>query len=310
MTIAALRTPDDRFANLSGWPYSPRYVEDLKGYDGLRMHYVDEGPRDAKATFLMIHGEPSWAYLFRKMIPVFTGAGHRAVAVDMFGFGRSDKPSDDNAYTYHFHRNALLAFVERMDLRNICLVVQDWGGLLGLTLPMEAPGRYTRLLVMNTGLPVGEEAPAGFAMWRAFNRSQPDLNVGALMKRATPILTEAEMAAYDAPFPDQRYKGGVRRFPELVMLKEQGAADLTPLSKDGVETSRRARQFWSEQWTGDSFMAIGCQDPVLGPPAMHFLRGLIKGCPPPMEVAEAGHFVQEWGGPIAEAALTRFGLAT
>ncbi len=308
MPIEALRTPDDRFATLPGWPFRPRYVEGLKGYDGLRMHYVDEGPKDAKVAFLCIHGEPSWSYLFRKMIPVFTGAGHRAVAVDLFGFGRSDKPVDDNVYTFHFHRNALLAFVERMDLKNICLVVQDWGGLLGLTLPMEAPQRYTRLLVMNTGMPAGEEAPAGFAMWRAFNRSQPDLKVGELMKRATPILTPEEMAAYDAPFPDQRYKGGVRRFPELVMLKEQGAADLTPLSKDGVETSLRARKFWSEDWKGDSFMAIGMQDPVLGPPSMHFLRKFIKDCPEPMEVADAGHFVQEWGEPIAAAALEKFGL--
>ncbi|MFN3959907.1 MAG: haloalkane dehalogenase [Parvularculaceae bacterium] len=308
MTIDALRTPDDRFENLPGWPYAPRYVEGLKGYEGLRMHYVDEGPADAAVTFLCIHGEPSWAYLFRKMIPVFTRAGHRAVAVDMFGFGRSDKPVDDDVYTYHFHRNALLAFVERINLKNICLVVQDWGGVLGLTLPMAAPERYTRLIVMNTGLPGGEDAPAGFAMWRAFNRSQPDLKVGELMKRATPILTPEEMAAYDAPFPDQRYKGGVRRFPELVMLKEQGAPDLTPLSKEGVETSLRARKFWSEDWKGESFMAVGMQDPVLGPPSMKFLRSFIKGCPEPMEIAEAGHFVQEWGEPIAEAALKQLRL--
>lgn len=307
MPVEALRTPDDRFAKLAGWPFPPRYVEGLKGYEGLRMHYADEGPPDAQVTFLCIHGEPSWAYLFRKMIPVFTGAGHRAVAVDMFGFGRSDKPVDDNVYTYHFHRNALLAFVERLDLRNVCLVVQDWGGLLGLTLPLAAPQRYTRLIVMNTGLPAGEEAPEGFAMWRAYARSQPDLHVGDLMKRATPILTDAEMAAYDAPFPDQRYKGGVRRFPELVMLKEQGKP-LTPLSAEGVETSLAARKFWSQDWAGESFMAVGMQDPVLGPPAMQFLRTMIKGCPEPMEVAEAGHFVQEWGGPIARAALTKFGI--
>ena len=306
MPINALRTPDSRFANLADWPYRPRYVEGLAGFDGLRLHYVDEGPRDAKTTFLCIHGEPSWSYLFRKMIPVFTAAGHRAIAVDMFGFGRSDKPVDDNVYTYHFHRESLLAFVERLDLKNICLVVQDWGGVLGLTLPLTAPRRYSRLLVMNTGLPAGEEAPAGFAMWRAFNRSQPDLNVGELMKRATPIMSKAEMAAYDAPFPDRSYKGGVRRFPELVMLKEQGAADMTPLAKEGVETSLAARKFWKDDWTGESFMAIGMQDPVLGPPSMQFLRSFIRGCPPPMEVAEAGHFVQEWGEPIARAALGAF----
>ncbi|GAB4516510.1 MAG: haloalkane dehalogenase [Amphiplicatus sp.] len=312
MTIKALRTPDERFSNLPGWPYQPRYVEDLPGYEGLRMHYVDvapEGrPKDGP-VFLCIHGEPTWAYLFRKMIPVFVAAGGRAVAVDMFGFGRSDKPVEDATYTYHFHRNSLLAFVERLDLKDVCLVVQDWGGLLGLTLPLAAPERYTRLIVMNTGLPAGEEAPEGFAMWRAFNRSQPDLDVAALMKRATPVLTDAEAAAYAAPFPDQSYKGGVRRFPELVMLKEKGAADLTPLSKEGVETSLRARKFWSEEWTGESFMAIGMQDPVLGPPAMRALRKFIRGCPEPMEVAEAGHFVQEWGEPIARAALERFGLA-
>ncbi len=307
MTIEALRTPDDRFDGLSGWDYAPHYVEDLPGYEGLRMHYADEGAADADVTFLCIHGEPSWAYLFRKMMPVFTGAGHRAIAVDMFGFGRSDKPVDDETYTYHFHRDALLAFVEKLDLKNVCLVVQDWGGLLGLTLPMAAPERYTRLIVMNTGLPGGEEAGEGFAMWRAYNRANPDLDVGGLMKRATPILTDAEVAAYDSPFPDQSYKGGVRRFPELVMLKEEGK-DLTPASSEGVETSLAARKFWSEDWAGDSFMAIGMQDPVLGPKAMHILKKIIKNCPEPVEVAEAGHFVQEWGEPIAKAALEKFGI--
>ena len=312
MAIKALRTPEDRFSNLPGWPYAPRYLDDLPGYEGLRMHYVDEGPHspnkgDAAVTFLCIHGEPSWAYLFRKMIPVFTGAGHRAVAVDMFGFGRSDKPVDDDVYTYHFHRNALLAFVERLDLKNICLVAQDWGGVLGLTLPMSAPERYSRLLVMNTGLPGGEEAGEGFAQWRAFNRSQPDLDVAALMKRATPVLSDAEAAAYGAPFPDQSYKGGVRRFPELVMLKEQGK-ELTPASAEGVETSLAARKFWSQDWIGETFMAIGMKDPVLGPPAMYALKKMIKGCPDPMEIADGGHFVQEWGEPIAKAALEAFRL--
>lgn len=308
MKINALRTPDDRFDNLPGWSFAPHYVDDLPGYEGLRMHYVDEGPADAEVTFLCIHGEPSWAYLFRKMIPVFTGAGHRAIAVDMFGFGRSDKPTDDDVYTYHFHRNALLSFVEKMDLKNVCLVVQDWGGLLGLTLPMAAAHRFSRLIVMNTGLPGGEVAGEGFAAWRAFNRANPDLNVGGLMKRATPILSDAEAAAYDAPFPDQSYKGGVRRFPELVMMKSSAEEPLTPLSSEGVETSLAARKFWTNDWTGESFMAIGMQDPVLGPPAMHYLRSIIKGCPEPMEIADAGHFVQEWGEPVAREAIAKFGI--
>jgi pimeloyl-ACP methyl ester carboxylesterase len=308
MTINALRTPDERFANLPGWPYTPKYIDDLPGYEGLRMHYVDEGQREGP-TFLCIHGEPSWAYLFRKMAPVFTGAGHRFVALDLFGFGRSDKPVDDETYTYHFHRDSLLAFVEYMNLRDVCLVVQDWGGLLGLTLPMAAPERYTRLIVMNTGLPAGENAGEGFAAWRAFNRSQPDLDVGGLMKRATTVLSDAEAAAYSAPFPDQSYKGGVRRFPELVMLKGGEGEDLTPEASEGVETSLKARKFWSEDWNGESFMAIGMQDPVLGPKPMHMLRKMIKNCPEPMEVADAGHFVQEWGEPIAKAALEKFGIA-
>ena len=160
---------------------------------------------------------------------------------------------------------------------------------------------------MNTGLPGGESAGDGFAAWRAFNRQNPDLDVGGLMKRSTPILSDEEVAAYNAPFPDQRYKGGVRRFPELVMLKE-GDAPLTPASSEGVETSLNARKFWSEDWTGESFMAIGMQDPVLGPPAMAYLRATIKNCPEPMEIAEGGHFVQEWGAPIAKSALERFGL--
>lgn len=308
MPIKALRTPDERFKNLPGWDYAPNYIEDLPGYEGLRMHYVDKGPQDGM-TFLCIHGEPSWSYLFRKMAPVFLSAGHRFVAVDMFGFGRSDKPVDDDVYTYHFHRDALLAFVERMDLKNVCLVVQDWGGLLGLTLPMEAPARYTHLIVMNTGLPAGENAGEGFAAWRAFCKANPDLDVGGLMKRATPILSDEEAAAYAAPFPDQSYKAGVRRFPELVMLKGAEGEALTPSASEGVETSLRARKFWSEDWTGESFMAIGMQDPVLGAPAMAHLRATIKNCPEPMEVAEAGHFVQEWGEPIAKAALAKFDAA-
>ena len=307
MTINALRTPDERFTNLPNWDYLPHYIDTLPGYEGMRMHYADEGPKDG-ITFLCIHGEPSWAFLFRKMVPIFLEAGHRFVAPDMFGFGRSDKPVDDETYSYHFHRKALLAFVEALDLKNVCLVVQDWGGLLGLTLPLEAPERYSRLLVMNTGLPAGENAGKGFASWRAFCKANPDLNVGGLMKTATPILTPEEVAAYDAPFPDQSYKGGVRRFPELVMMTTGKGVPLTPEASEGVETSLRARKFWSERWSGDSFMAIGMQDPVLGPKAMAHLHAMIKDCPEPLEVADAGHFVQEWGAPIAKAALKKFDI--
>jgi haloalkane dehalogenase len=223
----------------------------------------------------------------------------RVVAPDLFGFGRSDKPVDDAWYSFERHRNHLIQFIEQLDLKNVLLVVQDWGGLLGLTLPMAAPQRFGHLLVMNTGLGTGT-VTEGFKAWRTFNNSQPDLAVGRLIQRGTPHLTAQEVAAYDAPFPDIRFKAGVRAFPNLVPDSEDAP---------GAAISRHAMRFWSEQWQGQSFMAIGMKDPVLGPPAMMSLRRVIHGCPAPMEVPEGGHFVQEWGGPIAEAALAHFGLS-
>ena len=151
-----LRTPDERFANLPGYPFAPHYVEDLDGYRGLRVHYLDEGPRDAGKVFLCLHGQPTWSYLYRRMIPVFTAAGHRVVAPDLPGFGRSDKPADDARYTFMFHRDMLKNLVERLDLRNVVLTVQDWGGLLGLTLPMDMPERFSGLLIMNTAFATGD----------------------------------------------------------------------------------------------------------------------------------------------------------
>ncbi|ADM09448.1 haloalkane dehalogenase [Parvularcula bermudensis HTCC2503] len=305
MSIDALRTPDDRFVDLPDYPFAPTYCEDLAGYEGLRLHYVDEG--QGPVTFLCLHGEPTWSYLYRKMIPHFVNAGHRVVAPDLFGFGRSDKPVADAVYTFSFHRNALLRFIERLDLSNICLVCQDWGGILGLTLPLDMPERFTRLIVMNTGLPAGEEAPKGFAAWRALNRATPDLDVARLVKGGASILSAAEAEAYAAPFPDQRYKAGVRRFTELVMLRD-GDAPLTPDQAEGAEIALRARRYWREDWAGDSFMAIGMKDPVVGPAQMHRLAALIKGCPTPLEIPEGGHFVQEWGNEIAPAALSHMKL--
>ncbi len=299
MPVKSLRTPEDRFENLPDWGYQPNYIDDLPGYEGLRLAYVDEGPKQGAPTFLCLHGEPSWGFLYRKMAPVFLAAGARVVIPDLLGFGRSDKPVEDAVYTFDWHRNYLKAFLERMDLRDVCLVCQDWGGLLGLTLPMDHPDRFTRLLVMNTAIGVGKGASEGFIAWRDFMANTPDLDVAGLMKRATPILSDEEAAAYAAPFPTAEHKAGVRRFPALVPI--------TP-DMEGVETGLKAVEFWSQRWTGDSFMAIGMQDPVLGPDTMAWLRSVIKGCPEPLKIAEGGHFVQEWGEPIAKAALERFGL--
>ena len=295
-----LRTPEKRFEHLPGFSYAPNYLEDLKGYEGMRMHYVDEGPADAGRVFLCLHGEPTWSYLYRKMIPVFTDAGHRVVAPDFFGFGRSDKPADDDVYQFDFHRDFLIAFIRRLDLDRIVLVCQDWGGILGLTLPMDMPERFSHMIVMNTTLAIGT-APlsSGFLAWRQFVADNPGFNVTALMKRANPQLSDEECSAYGAPFPDARYKAGVRRFPAMVPDRPDAP---------GAALSRKARDWLQSEWSGESFMAVGMQDPVLGPALMRALQSVIKGCPPPLEMADAGHFVQEWGDAVAKRALEAFGL--
>jgi haloalkane dehalogenase len=298
--IEFLRTPDGRFENLPGFSFAPHYVDELPGYGTLRVHYLDEPPAAAASgrTVLCLHGQPTWCYLYRKMVPVFTAAGHRVVAPDFLGFGRSDKPVDDAVYTFNFHRGMLLRFIEALDLRRVTLVVQDWGGLLGLTLPVEFPDRIDRLIVMNTGLGVGRSPGPGFDAWKAFVAAKPDFDIAAMMKRSVAGITDAEAAAYDAPFPDRRYRAGVRRFPALVPV----APDM-----EGVAESRRAAEFFRERWTGRTFMAIGLQDPVLGAPVMKALAQMIRGCPPPLELPHAGHFVQEHGREVAEAALAAFG---
>ena len=290
--VAALRTPDDRFRGLAGWPYAPSYFQRP---DGLRIHYVDTGPSDAGRTWLCLHGQPTWSYLYRRMIPVFAGAGDRVVAPDFLGFGRSDKPVDEATYTFEFHRNSLLDLIAALDLSNIVLVVQDWGGLIGLTLPMAAPERFASLLVMNTMLGTGDQPLGeGFLAWRDFSNRNQDMDIARLMQRTCPQLSAEEAASYAAPFPDVSYKAGVRRFPSLV---PDGPDSL------GAALSREARAFWRDRWAGRSLMAIGMKDPVLGPPVMRRLHADIRNCPPPIEIEEGGHFLQEWGVPIARAAV-------
>jgi haloalkane dehalogenase len=287
-----VRTPDERFAGLVDFPFKPRYLE----WRGLRAHYLDEG--QGAEIFLCLHGEPTWSFLYRRMIPPFTTAGARVVAPDFIGFGRSDKPERDEDYSFDFHRAFLVDFVEKLDLKNITLVVQDWGGLLGLTLPMEMPERFSRLLIMNTALATGEvPLTEGFIAWRAYVKAHPDLACGKLIARACPHLGPAEIAAYDAPFPDQRYKAGVRSFPPMVPERHDDA---------GAAVSRKARDWLRSSWKGASFMAVGVKDPVLGLPVMQLLRTWIRGCPEPLLVADGGHFLQEWGEPVARAALAHW----
>ena len=294
----ALRTPPERFDHLPGFAAAAHGFES-DATAGLRMAYLDEGPRDSTRVFLCLHGNPSWSYLYRKMIPVFAASGGRVVAPDLLGFGRSDKPVHEADHSFAFHRDSLIALVEHLDLRHVTLVVQDWGGLFGLTLPMQAPERFERLLVMNTGFGTGR-VTEGFRAWRTFSNSKPDLDVGNLFRRSEPTLSAAECAAYDAPFPDARYKAALRAFPNLVP-----DGDDAP----GAAVSREAMQWFATQWQGSSFMAVGMKDPVMGIDAMLSLRKAIRGCPEPLRIDEGGHFVQEHGERIAHAALVHWGGA-
>lgn len=262
------------------------------------MHYLDEGPEQAARTWLCLHGNPAWSYLYRKMIPVFLAQGDRVVAPDLIGFGKSDKLKKDGDHSFGWHRQVLLEFVERLDLKELVLVVQDWGGILGLTLPMAAAERYQGLLVMNTTLATGDEPlSAGFLAWREMCRSKPEFEVSRLFARGNPQMSASECAAYDAPFPDRGHRAALRAFPDLVPDSPDA---------DGAEMSRQAREFWKNKWSGQSMMAVGAQDPVLGVPVMNQLRALIRNCPPAMVIERGGHFLQEHGQAIAEQAVRVF----
>ena len=280
-----MRTPDERFADLPGFPYAPHYLE----WRGQRVHYLDEG--SGSRMFVCLHGEPTWSYLYRRMIARFVASGARVVAPDFVGFGRSDKPADESLYTFDFHRRFLLDFIARLELKRVTLVVQDWGGVLGLTLPMDVP--IDGLFIMNTGLATGDvPLSEGFIAWRSYVAKNADLACGKLLARACPHLSAAEAAAYDAPFPDARYKAGVRRFPPLV-----------PEHYDdpGAAISRKARDWLKNSWRGETFMAVGAKDPVLGVPVMKQLRSWIRGCPEPVVIENGGHFLQEWADEVMNA---------
>ena len=303
----ALRTPDAAFATLPDYPWRPRYVSDLPALAGLRMHYLDEVNKriaqggDKPLTWLCLHGNPAWSYLYRKMIPVLLASGHRVVAPDLIGFGKSDKPKRDGFHRFGMHRQILLELVERLDLQNIVLVVQDWGGLLGLTLPMVAPHRYHGLLVMNTMLATGQAPfhplPAGFLAWREMCAEHPEFDIARLLSRGNPHLSAAECAAYSAPFPDAGHRAATRAFPALVPDSPDA---------DGAALSRLAETFWQNDWAGQTLMAVGTQDPVLGLPVMLALKQTLRGCGEPLVLADAGHFVQEHGQAIALTAAGFF----
>ena len=282
--MQVLRTPEERFRDLPDYPFDPHWT-DLTA--GLRIHHVDEGPPDADPV-LMLHGEPSWSYLYRRMVPVFTAAGFRAVAPDLVGFGKSDKPAGRGDYSYQAHMDWLTEWMLALDLHRITLVCQDWGSLLGLRLAAEQPERFDRIVVANGFLPTAErKVPPAFHIWRAFALHTPVFPVGRIVGVGSRRrLSRAERAAYDAPFPSRAYKAGARAFPALV-----------PTSPDdpAVPSNREAWRRLGE-WDKPFLTLFGSGDPILGR-ANRALQEHVPGAAgQPHARLRGGHFVQEDAG--------------
>ncbi|MEM7051612.1 MAG: haloalkane dehalogenase [Acidobacteriota bacterium] len=281
--MKALRTPDERFENLPGYSFAPHYAE--LG-SGLRMHYVDEGPADA-APVLLLHGEPSWSYLYRKMVPPLAAAGHRVVAPDLIGFGRSDKPTERSDYTYQSHLAWLRELLfESLDLSAITLFCQDWGGLLGLRLVAEAGERFARVVVSNTGLPIGSKTRnEAFDAWQRYSQEVPVFPAGRIIQGATvQELPPEVVAAYDAPFPDESFKAGARQFPMLVPLQDEEPEALANLAAWHQLTA----------WEKPLLTAFGDSDPIFSGGERIF-ETKVPGAhgQAHRRLAGGGHFIQE-----------------
>ena len=293
-----LRTPDDRFSDLPDFPFAPHYLKIGGGEDRVRMHYLDEGPADGP-VILLLHGEPSWSYLYRWMIPVLVDAGLRAVAIDLVGFGRSDKPVRREDYTYQAHIDWTWSAIEAIGLTDITLVCQDWGGLIGLRLVGEHPDRFARVVAANTTLPTGDQHPGeAFLAWQRFSQESPEFPVGRIIDGGcVSSLSPEVIAAYDAPFPDDSFKAGARQFPVLV-----------PTSPDDP-ASQANRAAWEglRQFDKPFLCAFSDSDPITrGADAA--LRSLIPGAAGQAEVTivGGGHFLQEDKGRDLAAVVVEF----
>ncbi|HUW65749.1 MAG TPA: haloalkane dehalogenase [Spirochaetia bacterium] len=276
--MGVIRTPDDRFKTLPGFPYAPRYVD----INGMRVHYVDEGEGE---TILCLHGEPTWSYVYRKMIPLLS-ARHRVIAMDFIGFGRSDKFTGQDEYSLQMHCDTLKAFISSLSLERITLVVQDWGGLVGLHTAGELPDLFSRLVILNTGLPTGDIKPTeGFLNWRRYVERTADLPIGRLIRGSfRSEVPDDVIAAFDAPFPSAEYKAGAQVWPLLVPVKpdDPGAAEM-----------RRTREALS-RWNKPAYVLFSDQDPIMTG-GDTFFRKLIPTAvgEPEIVIRGAGHFLQE-----------------
>ncbi|HEX6551795.1 MAG TPA: haloalkane dehalogenase [Ktedonobacteraceae bacterium] len=276
-----LRTPDERFSKLPGYSFAPHYIE----VDGIRIHYIDEGPKDAEPV-LLLHGEPSWCYLYRKMIPIITSAGYRAIAPDLVGFGRSDKPAQREDYTYQRHVDWMTGLLTALDLQRITLVGQDWGGLIGLRLAAEHEARFARIVAANTALPTGDQSPGeAFLAWQQYSQTTPRFHVGGIVKGGcVSELAPEVIAAYDAPFPNDSYKAGARQFPLLVPTSPDDPAS---------EANRKAWQVLMH-WEKPFLTAFSDSDAIMRGIDRIFQK-LVPGTKdqPHTTIAGAGHFLQE-----------------
>ncbi|PKN18905.1 MAG: haloalkane dehalogenase [Deltaproteobacteria bacterium HGW-Deltaproteobacteria-6] len=292
--MKVLRTPDERFRNLPAYPFAPHYVEVPDGEGGvLRIHYVDEGPQDADVV-LLLHGEPTWSFLYRKMIPVFVKAGHRVIAPDLAGFGKSDKPASRHDYSFQRHVDWMLSLLDTLKLNRMTLVCQDWGGLIGLRLVAARPDLFDRVVAANTGLPTGDAAISdAFLAWQKFSRESPQFDVGNIVKSSNvvfgkdnnlPILSDEVAAAYDAPFPDDSYKEGARIFPSLVPTTPDDPA---------AAANRKAWEVLSA-FKKPFLTAFSDGDPITRGGDL-LLQKLIPGAKgqPHTTIRGAGHFLQE-----------------
>lgn len=290
-----VRTPDERFANLLDYPFEPNYQD----VGGLRMHYVDEGPAHASPV-LMLHGEPSWSYLYRHMIPICAAAGHRVIAPDLIGFGKSDKPTAMDDYSYQAHRDWLQALLEQLDLNNITLVCQDWGALLGLRIAAENPERFRAIVVGNGMLPTGEQkVPRAFHLWKNFSIYSPVFPISRIINSGCfRKLGPDELRAYDAPFPGKRYKAGARVFPKLVPVSPNDPA------------SQANREAWSvlEQWQKPFLTTFSNGDPITRGGDKHLRKRIPGARDQDHQTLVGGHFLQE-DSPVAFAQAVNHLLA-
>lgn len=290
--VEFLRTPDERFEVVEGFDYTPRYAE----VEGLRMAYLDEGDARSGHTILMPHGEPTWSYLFRFMMPPLLEAGHRLIVPDLVGFGRSDKPVDRAVYTYDAHVRWMRAFLDPLELENLTVFSQDWGGLITLRIAGEDTDRFSRIVAGNTALPCGESPGEGFDFWLKMSQETETLDCGRLISNTARnrTLTEADVAAYNAPFPDESYMAGVRQFPTLVPITPEHAS------------VRENRAAWSHLEQREApFLALwGTADPVLGHLGPEFIERIPGARGQPHQVFEAGgHFIQDDHGADLAAAI-------